>query len=441
MKKVLFISLGCDKNLVDSEHMIGNLVSHGYEITNDEDQADIIVVNTCSFIHDAQDESVQNILEMAEYKKNGSCRALIITGCLAELFGEDILNELEEVDAVIGTNSIDELPDVIEKVYEGKRLVVKKELKGLPKTDGKRTMVTGGHFEYLKIAEGCNKRCTYCIIPYLRGNYRSVPMEELLDEARTLVQNGVKELNIVAQETTVYGVDLYGRKMLHVLLEKLCEIEELHWIRVLYCYPEEIYPELIRTMKEQPKICNYLDLPIQHCNNDILKKMGRKTSKEDLIEIISELRKEIPDIVLRTTLITGFPGETDDQHKELLEFVDQMKFDRLGVFTYSRQDKTPAAEFEDQIDEEIKEARKEDIMLLQQDISSQKNDERVGKEIEVFVEGYYPEENIYVGRSYGDAPDIDGYVFFASYRNLDSGSFVNILITKASEYDIVGEMI
>ncbi len=441
MKKVLFISLGCDKNLVDSEHMIGNLVSRGYEMTNEEDQADIIVINTCSFIHDAQDESVQNILEMAEYKKSGSCRALIVTGCLAELFGDDILKELDEVDAVIGTNSIDELPDVIEKVYEGKRLVVKKELKGLPKTDGKRTMVTGGHFEYLKIAEGCNKRCTYCIIPYLRGNYRSVPMEELLKEAETLAKNGVRELNIVAQETTVYGIDLYGEKMLHVLLRKLCEIEELHWIRVLYCYPEEIYPELIKTMKEQPKICKYLDLPIQHCSDEILKKMGRKTTKDDLVNIIAELRKQMPDIILRTTLITGFPGETEKQHRELLEFVEEMKFDRLGVFTYSRQDKTLAAKFDGQVDEEIKEARKEEIMLLQQGISLSKNQDRVGKDLEVFVEGYYPDDNIYVGRSYGDAPDIDGYVFFKSYSNPDSGSFVNIRITEASEYDIAGEMI
>ena len=440
MRKILFISLGCDKNLVDTEYMIGSLAGSGYEITDDDAKADVIVINTCSFIHDAQDESVSNILSMAKHKEDGNLKALIIAGCLAQQYGDDILDELPEVDAVIGTNSYDMLPQIIERVLEGERVVVKNELTGLPKNNGKRIMTTGGHFEYLKIAEGCDKHCTYCVIPSLRGRYRSVPMEQLLDEARTLAENGVAELNIVAQETTLYGVDIYGRKSLHILLEKLCEIEELHWIRLLYTYPEEIYPELIDTIKNNKKICNYLDMPIQHCSDDILKRMGRKTDKSDIIDIISTLRKEIPDIVLRTTLITGFPGETEEQHEELKRFVSEMRFDRLGVFTYSRQDGTPAASMPDQIEEDIKEQRKEEIMLIQQEISADKNSGQIGKSREVFVEGYIPEEDIYVGRSYADAPNIDGYVFFNAYRTLDSGVFVNCNITESSEYDLIGEM-
>lgn len=440
MRKILFISLGCDKNLVDTEYMIGSLAGSGYEITDDDVKADVIVINTCSFIHDAQDESVSNILSMAKHKEDGNLKALIIAGCLAQQYGDDILDELPEVDAVIGTNSYDMLPQIIERVLEGERVVVKNELTGLPKNNGKRIMTTGGHFEYLKIAEGCDKHCTYCVIPSLRGRYRSVPMEQLLDEARTLAENGVAELNIVAQETTLYGVDIYGRKSLHILLEKLCEIEELHWIRLLYTYPEEIYPELIDTIKNNKKICNYLDMPIQHCSDDILKRMGRKTDKSDIIDIISTLRKEIPDIVLRTTLITGFPGETEEQHEELKRFVSEMRFDRLGVFTYSRQDGTPAASMPDQIEEDIKEQRKEEIMLIQQEISADKNSGQIGKSREVFVEGYIPEEDIYVGRSYADAPNIDGYVFFNAYSTLDSGVFVNCNITESSEYDLIGEM-
>ncbi|MGI6040842.1 MAG: 30S ribosomal protein S12 methylthiotransferase RimO [Candidatus Alectryocaccobium sp.] len=440
MRKILFISLGCDKNLVDTEYMIGSLAGSGYEITDDDAKADVIVINTCSFIHDAQDESVSNILSMAKHKEDGNLKALIIAGCLAQQYGDDILDELPEVDAVIGTNSYDMLPQIIERVLEGERVVVKNELTGLPKNNGKRIMTTGGHFEYLKIAEGCDKHCTYCVIPSLRGRYRSVPMEQLLDEARTLAENGVAELNIVAQETTLYGADIYGRKSLHILLEKLCEIEEIHWIRLLYTYPEEIYPELIDTIKNNKKICNYLDMPIQHCSDDILKRMGRKTDKSDIIDIISTLRKEIPDIALRTTLITGFPGETEEQHEELKRFVSEMRFDRLGVFTYSRQDGTPAASMPDQIEEDVKEQRKEEIMLIQQEISADKNSGQIGKSREVFVEGYIPEEDIYVGRSYADAPNIDGYVFFNAYSTLDSGVFVNCNITESSEYDLIGEM-
>lgn len=441
MKKVFFVSLGCDKNLVDSEYMIGNLADAGYEITDDEGKADVIVVNTCSFIHDAQDESVENILEMSKYKDEGSCKALLVAGCMAQSYGQEILDELPQVDAVVGTSAYDDIPKIVERVLEGERLVVKKALSELPKKKKQRMMTTGGHFEYLKIAEGCDKHCTYCAIPKFRGNYRSVPMEELLEEAESLAKSGVVELELVAQETTLYGTDLYGRKSLHILLEKLCEIEGIHWIRVLYCYPEEIYPELVTTIKEQPKICKYLDLPIQHCSDSVLKRMGRRTNRADLERIVATLRKEIPEITLRTTLITGFPGETQEEHEELAEFINEMEFDRLGVFTYSREDGTPAAAMPDQIPEEVKESRREELMLLQQEISLDQNKEKVGKELEIFVEGFIPEENVYVGRSSADAPNIDGFVFFNSYRNLESGDFVKCRITEASEYDLVGELI
>ncbi len=441
MKKVFFVSLGCDKNLVDSEYMIGNLANAGYEITDDEGKADVIVVNTCSFIHDAQDESVENILEMSKYKDDGSCKALLVAGCMAQSYGQEILDELPQVDAVVGTSAYDDIPKIVERVLEGERLVVKKALSELPKKKKQRMMTTGGHFEYLKIAEGCDKHCTYCAIPKFRGNYRSVPMEELLEEAESLAKSGVVELELVAQETTLYGTDLYGRKSLHILLKKLCEIEGIHWIRVLYCYPEEIYPELITTIKEQPKICKYLDLPIQHCNDSVLKRMGRRTDRADLERIVATLRREIPEITLRTTLITGFPGETQEEHEELAEFINEMEFDRLGVFTYSREDGTPAAAMPDQVPEEVKESRREELMLLQQEISQDRNKEKVGKELEIFVEGFIPEENVYVGRSSADAPNIDGFVFFNSYRNLESGDFVKCRITEASEYDLVGELI
>ena len=441
MRKVLFVSLGCDKNLVDSEYMLGSLAGKGYEITDDETAADVIVINTCSFIHDARDESVQNILDMIRYKEKGPCRALIVTGCLAESYGRDILDELPQVDAVVGTNSFDELADVIDKAYSGERTVVKKELKGFPKTCGKRLITTGGHYEYLKIAEGCSKRCSYCAIPQFRGNYRSVPMEQLLEEAAYLAAQGVVELNLVAQETTMYGVDIYGKKMLHVLLEKLCKIEGLHWIRVLYCYPEEIYPELIAVMRSQRAICNYIDMPVQHCSNDILKAMNRRTDKQELMNIVGALRSAIPDIAIRTTLISGFPSETKEQHAELLEFVKEMKFDRLGAFAYSREDGTAAAQMPSQISEDVKVARVEDIMLMQQEISAQRNKSFIGKELEVFVEGYMPDDDVYIGRTYADAPNIDGYVFFESAKRLESGTFVRCLIKDFSEYDLYGELL
>ena len=344
--KILFISLGCDKNLVDSEHMLGLLVEHGFEITDSEEDAEVIVINTCCFIHDAKEESIQNILEMAKYRTAGSCKVLLVTGCMAERYRDEIIEEIPEVDAVLGTNSYDKILDAIQDVLGGDRFQEYADLKGLPKIDAQRVVTTGGHYEYLKIAEGCDKHCTYCIIPKLRGPYRSVPMEELIAEAKTMAEQGVKELVLVAQETTIYGIDLYGKPSLHLLLKELCKIQELYWIRILYCYPEDIYPELVQTMKEEPKVCHYLDLPIQHANDEILRRMGRRTSKQELIDKIDFLRSEMPDITLRTTLITGFPGETKEQHKELLEFINDMEFDRLGVFTYSPEEGTPAAAME-----------------------------------------------------------------------------------------------
>lgn len=437
--KILFISLGCDKNLVDSEHMLGKLADHGHVVTDDENEAEVIVVNTCCFIHDAKEESIQNILEMSELRKNGSCRCLIVTGCMAQRYRQEILDEIPEVDAVIGTNGYDEIQNVIDACSQGERPLVMKPLTGMPDNEKKRLVTTGGHYEYLKIAEGCDKHCTYCIIPSLRGRYRSVPMEELLEEAAELAEQGVQELILVAQETTVYGKDIYGKKSLHILLKKLCEIEGIHWIRVLYCYPEEIYPELIAVIRDEPKICHYLDLPIQHASDPVLKRMGRRTTKQELIDIITELRTQIPDIVLRTTLITGFPGETQEQHEEMMEFIDEMEFDRLGVFTYSPEEGTPAAEMPDQLEEETKLNWQDELLSLQQEVSYDAGTKRIGQVLEVMVEGFVPDENAYVCRTYADTPGVDGYFFVSSQETLNSGDFIKARVTGASEYDLIGE--
>lgn len=438
--KILFVSLGCDKNLVDSEEMIGLLGSRGYTFTDNEAEAEVIVINTCCFINDAKEESVQTILEMAEYKKAGSCRALIVTGCLAERYRQEILDEIEEVDVVLGTTAWEKIADAVDEALRGERSVELEDLSGLPMPAADRVLTTGGHFAYLKIAEGCNKCCTYCVIPKVRGRYRSIPMERLLSQAEKLAGQGVRELILVAQETTLYGVDLYGTKSLHLLLEGLCRIPGFNWIRILYCYPEEIYPELIRTIREQPKICHYLDLPIQHASDRILKRMGRRTSKADLVRIVEELRREIPDIVLRTTLITGFPGETQEDHEELMEFVDRMEFDRLGVFTYSQEEDTPAAAMPDQIDEETKLARQEELMELQQEIAFDKAEQMTGRIVEAMVEGEVSGENVYVARTYGDAPNVDGLLFLHTDETLVSGDFVKVRITGAAEYDLIGEI-
>ncbi|MFR2876847.1 MAG: 30S ribosomal protein S12 methylthiotransferase RimO [Mediterraneibacter faecis] len=438
--KILFISLGCDKNLVDTEVMLGMLASRGYEMTNDEQEADIIVINTCCFIHDAKEESIQNILEMAEYKKNGSAKALIVTGCMAERYRQEILDEIPEVDEVLGTTAYDRILDAVDAALAGQHEVMTADLDALPLPETKRLVTTGGHFAYLKIAEGCDKHCTYCIIPKIRGNFRSVPMERLLKEAQDLVEQGVKELILVAQETTLYGKDLYGEKSLPKLLRELCKISGIRWIRILYCYPEEITDELIQVMKEEPKICHYLDLPIQHANDTILKRMGRRTSKQELIDIVQKLRKEIPDICLRTTLITGFPGETQEQHEEVMEFIDTLEFDRLGAFTYSPEEDTPAATFEDQIDEEVKEDRQADIMELQQEIAFDKAEDMIGREVLVMIEGKVADENAYVGRTYRDAPNVDGLIFINTDVELISGDFAKVKVTGALDYDLIGEL-
>ena len=438
--KILFISLGCDKNLVDTEVMLGMLASRGYEMTNEEQEADIIVINTCCFIHDAKEESIQNILEMAEYKKNGSIKALIVTGCMAERYRQEILDEIPEVDEVLGTTAYDRILDAVDAALAGQHEVMTADLDALPLPETKRLVTTGGHFAYLKIAEGCDKHCTYCIIPKIRGNFRSVPMEHLIKEAEELADQGVKELILVAQETTLYGKDLYGEKSLPKLLRELCKISGIRWIRILYCYPEEITDELIQVMKEEPKICHYLDLPIQHANDTILKRMGRRTSKQELIDIVQKLRKEIPDICLRTTLITGFPGETQEQHEEVMEFIDTLEFDRLGAFTYSPEEDTPAATFEDQIDEEVKEDRQADIMELQQEIAFDKAEDMIGREVLVMIEGKVADENAYVGRTYRDAPNVDGLIFINTDVELISGDFAKVKVTGALDYDLIGEL-
>ena len=415
--KILFISLGCDKNLADSEEMLGLLTAGGHEITDDETQADAIVINTCCFIKDAKEESVETILEMAEYK---------------------IIQEVPEVDAVLGTTSYGDIVKALEEAVAGNHFEEFRDIDYLPDTGSKRVLTTGGHFGYLKIAEGCDKHCTYCIIPKLRGRFRSVPMERLVAQAEDMAEQGVKELILVAQETTVYGKDLYGKKSLHILLKKLCEIRGIRWIRVLYCYPEEIYDELIETIRDEKKICHYLDIPIQHASDRILKRMGRRTSKQELIDIIGKLRKEIPDIVLRTTLITGFPGETEEDHEELKEFVDEMEFDRLGVFTYSPEENTPAAEMADQVPEEVKEERRDELMELQQEISYDRGQDRIGQELLVMIEGKVADESAYIGRTYGDAPKVDGYIFVQTGELLMTGDFAKVRVTGALEYDLIG---
>lgn len=438
MMKILFISLGCDKNLVDSEYMLGILGEKGYAFTDDETEADIIVVNTCCFINDAKEESIQTILEMAEYKESGSCKALLVTGCLAQRYRDEIEKEIPQVDAILGTNSYDAIAEAVSIVLEGRNYENFQTLEGLPKVKAKRTLTTGGHYAHLKIAEGCDKHCTYCIIPKIRGSYRSVPMEELIASAKELAAQGVKELILVAQETTLYGVDLYGEKSLHRLLDELNKIEGIYWIRILYCYPEEIYDELIASIKRNEKVCHYLDLPIQHADDTILKRMGRRTSQKDLREIVARLRKEIPDIALRTTLICGFPGETPKEHEELMYFINEMEFDRLGAFTYSPEEDTPAESFPNQVEEEVKKKWQQEVMELQEEVIMDANERLIGKELYCMVEGQVSGENTYVGRTYRDAPDIDGYIFIDTDKTLMSGDFVKVKVTGAYEYDLIG---
>jgi len=457
--KVLFVSLGCDKNLVDSEVMLALLAEKGHEITNLEEEAEVAVVNTCCFIHDAKEESINTILELAELKETANLQGIIVTGCLSERYREEMAEEMPEVDVILGTTSYEHIVEAVEDVVAKRRGQYFESTDYLPAVHGKRMRSGIGFYSYLKIAEGCNKRCTYCVIPSVRGNFRSVPMEYLIEEAQLLVSQGIKELILVAQETTLYGVDLYGKKSLPELLRRLCQISGLEWIRVLYCYPEEITDELIQVIKEERKVCHYLDMPIQHASDRILKKMGRRTNRAELTERIQKIRQEIPDMVLRTTLITGFPGETEEDFEELMDFVDEMEFDHLGVFTYSPEEGTPAASMPDQVPEEVKTARRDEIMELQQAIAAELAESRIGQEYEVMIEGRMPEDmfedlpeeerpdqigeyvDVYMGRTYMDAPGVDGYIFVATEHGLMSGDMAKVRVTGASEYDLYGEIL
>lgn len=439
--KICMISLGCDKNLVDSEMMLGFLKRKDVEFTDDETDADAVIVNTCCFIRDAKKESVDTILRISRLKKEGKLKALIITGCMAERYRDEILKELPEVDAVVGTSGYDRIAAVLKKALAGIRTEKFEDLNRLPKVSPKRMLSSAGYTGYLKIAEGCDKRCTYCIIPKLRGSYRSYPLEVLTEEAEQMAQAGVRELILVAQETTVYGKDLYGRKALPELLHRLCRIDGFRWIRLLYCYPEEITDELIETIRTEEKICHYIDMPIQHASDAVLKKMGRRTNRKELEEIIGKLRTAVPDISLRTTLISGFPGETEKDHAELLRFVKKMKFDRLGDFEYSREEGTAAYAFPEQVPAAVKKKRRKEIMELQQEISRSRLRKMKGKELDVLVEGFLPNDNVYAGRTYMDAPDVDGYLFFSSDSEHMSGDFVRVKVTDASEYDLTGKII
>ena len=438
---ILFVSLGCDKNLVDSEVMLGMLKERGYTFTDDQTQADAAVVNTCCFINDAKEESIQTILELAELKKTGQLKALIVAGCLAQRYQAEIQKEIEEVDAIIGTTALERVVETLDEVLDGKGENHLEALDKAPLGGKERVLTTGGYFSYLKIAEGCNKHCTYCIIPKVRGEYRSVPMELLLDEARQLAGKGIKELILVAQETTLYGMDLYGEKKLPELLDRLCEIEGLIWIRIMYCYPEEITQELIDVMKRQPKICHYLDIPIQSGSDRILKLMGRRTDTAQIEALVDHLREEIPDICIRTTFITGFPTETEEDFTETMEFINRMEFDRLGAFTYSPEEGTPAAVMDGQVEEEIKLRRQQEMMELQQEIAFEAAENMKGRELTVMIEGKLAEEDVYVARTYKDAPSVDGYLFVNTDWSLMSGDFVKVRVTGANEYDLIGEMI
>ena len=462
-EKIYLVSLGCDKNLVDSEIMLGLLSKEGYMITNELSEADYAIVNSCCFIGDAKEESINTIIEIGELKKEGKLKGLIVTGCLAQRYQSMITDELPEADAVIGTTAYDSIVSAIAEIKAKNGLPDKslfiEDLERLAGGEEHRLVPAGEISSYIKIAEGCNKRCTYCIIPYIRGNYRSIPMETILKEAEELAKQGTKELLLVAQETTLYGVDIYGKKALPELVHELSKISGIEWIRLLYSYPEEITDEIIDAIKNEKKVCHYIDLPIQHSSDRILKRMARKTNQAELRERIARLRKEIPDITLRTTLITGFPGETEEDFKELYNFVDEMEFDRLGVFTYSAEEGTPAAEMEGQVAEEVKIARRNEIMELQQEISAEKAEGRIGKVYEVLVEGTVPVDSVngeafasimevnedgkkvYIGRTYMDAPDVDGQVFFESDYEIMSGELVEVEIIASDEYDLFGVLI
>ncbi len=449
--KILFISLGCEKNRVETEYMLGILAEHGYEFTDDAQSAEAAVINTCCFINDAKQESIDTILELAELRKSGKLRALIVAGCLGQRYKEEIQKEIPEVDSILGTTAFDKIVEALDEVLNGQVQNYFESIDRKPVTYN-RILSTGTAYSYLKIAEGCNKNCTYCIIPKVRGHFRSVPMEDLIKEAEELAYNGIKELIIVAQETTVYGVDLYGKKMLPELLTKLCRIEGFEWIRIMYCYPEEITDELIEVMKKEPKICHYLDLPIQSGSDAILRKMGRRTDNADIRRIVEKLRSEIPDICLRTTLISGFPGETADDHNQTMKLISDLRFDRLGVFTYSPEEDTVAAAMEDQVPERTKKTRRTKLMKMQQEFAFEGARKMVGRKLKAIIEGRIGDEDpdtddqgrplyTYVARTYKDSPDIDGFLFIENVPyDLMSGKFVDVMITGSDEYDLIGEL-
>lgn len=438
--KILFISLGCDKNLADTEEMLDLLRQRGYDFTDDENECEIVVVNTCCFIGDAKEESINTLLEMAELKKSGRVRALVAAGCLAQRYHREILTEIPEVDAIVGTSSRNRIADAVERALAGRKAVFVQDPDAPCEYYTDRVLTTGGHYAYLKIAEGCGKRCSYCVIPQIWGNYRSVPMEILLEQANILARKGVKELILVAQETTLYGLDRYGEKSLPLLLHELAQIPGICWIRILYCYPEEITEELIQTIKKEPKVCHYLDIPIQHASDRILRRMGRHTTQSQLRELIDRLREEIPDICLRTTLITGFPGETQEDHEKLVDFVNEMEFDRLGVFPYSQEEGTAAAEMPDQIPEEQKEVWRQEIMELQQEIAFAKAEDTVGQVLTVMIEGKVADEEVYVARTYRDAPGVDGFLFVHTDATLMTGDLAQVQVTGSNAYDLIGEI-
>ena len=443
--KIIFISLGCDKNLVESEQMMSILSERGYEFTDDETLAEAAVINSCCFIGDAKEESIETVLDLSHLKDEGSLRFIILAGCLAQRYADEVRRELPEVDAIVGTTAFDKIADVLDSLRRGESvnaLCDRDRLVFLPR---RRTISTAGYFEYLKIAEGCDKCCTYCIIPSVRGRYRSIPLEDLIEDAERLVSLGVRELILIAQETTLYGVDLYGKKTLPELLRRLCRLEGLFWIRLMYCYPEEIDDELIEVIQEEPKICRYLDIPIQHSSDRILQAMGRRTSASQIEDTVRHLREALPDICLRTTIISGFPTETESEHRELLDFVGRLRFDRLGDFTYSPEEGTAAAKMDGQIDDEIKERRRDEVMERQQRVAFDISKEQIGKVFDVIVEGYLPDDGVYVGRTYRDAPDVDGLIFLENpkgeMRELISGEFVRAKVTKSSGYDLTGEIL
>ncbi len=436
--KVGMVSLGCPKNQVDAERILASLTEAGFIITNKEDEADVIIVNTCGFIESAKTESIENIIEVADYKKYGALKALVVTGCLAERYKEQILAEIPEVDCVVGIGGNGEIVSLINEALSGKKVehFPKKEELSLC---GERVLTTPFYTAYLKVAEGCNNRCSYCAIPDIRGNFRSLPIEDCVKEANKLAASGVKELVVVAQDTTNYGVDLYGKPSLCELLKELCKIEGLHWIRTLYTYPDKITDQLLDLMSVEEKLVPYLDIPIQHANDEVLKKMNRRGSRVELEALINRIREKVPNITLRTTLITGFPGESEEAFTELCEFVQKMQFDRLGCFAYSAEEDTPAATFEGQIPEQVRQDRSEIIMNDQMTISARKNEEKIGKCLEVLVEGYDSYIKCYYGRSKADAPDIDGKVFFTATHPLQEGNFTTVRINDVIEYDLLGE--